>query len=260
MNNKCEYFRAIIKNKTMYTIGNNCRKYDDLDINNCINKMLLNCKGVIINKEGGVIMAEGVDGRNIWMISNRQPWVEALVRGYITSKTRSAAVYLPKSGDTVFLHASKALWACYKDLPWTKDIDVKNLPRGGVVAVAKVKGVVDRDFMPKSDRPYFMVRESDGYEWNCADHRVVIFEDIKPIEFLPCRGAQVPVKKLPQELMDYAAKKGMLKIVENQEKCWLYGDNDPDITINVECETPGGKSCPPKDVKVHNSCYMDIDA
>ena len=52
----------------------------------------------------------------------------------------------------------------------------------------------------------------------------------------------------------------ILKVVETNESCWLCGGDDPDTTINVECETPGGKHCKPKDVKVHYSCYMDIDA
>lgn len=49
---------------------------------------------------------------------------------------------------------------------------------------------------------------------------------------------------------------------KKQEKCWLCGlsDPDPDTTITVECETPGGKHCKPYEVKVHFSCYMDMDA
>jgi len=44
----------------------------------------------------------------------------------------------------------------------------------------------------------------------------------------------------------------------NKEKCWLCGLSEPDTTITVECKTPGGKRCKPHDVKVHFSCYMDI--
>ena len=41
--------------------------------------------------------------------------------------------------------------------------------------------------------------------------------------------------------------------------CWLCGGFDPDITIEVECETPGGKPCKSKEVEVHNGCYMDME-
>lgn len=45
-----------------------------------------------------------------------------------------------------------------------------------------------------------------------------------------------------------------------ESKCWLCGKSEPwiDYTITVEAETPGGKSCPPMDVPVHHSCYMDM--
>jgi len=43
--------------------------------------------------------------------------------------------------------------------------------------------------------------------------------------------------------------------------CWLCGgtEPEPDSKIITECETPGGKSCKPKKVDVHFSCYMDMD-
>ena len=47
-------------------------------------------------------------------------------------------------------------------------------------------------------------------------------------------------------------------IEEKQPTCWLCGGSDPNTTITVECETPGGDSCPPKSVPVHHGCYMDI--
>jgi len=43
-------------------------------------------------------------------------------------------------------------------------------------------------------------------------------------------------------------------------KCWLCGGNNPDSTITVECETPNGRACKPKQVPVHFGCYMDIDS
>jgi len=46
-----------------------------------------------------------------------------------------------------------------------------------------------------------------------------------------------------------------------KEKCWLCNCSSPppDSTITVECETPAGKPCKPKDVLVHFPCYMDIE-
>ncbi len=43
--------------------------------------------------------------------------------------------------------------------------------------------------------------------------------------------------------------------------CWICGRTEPrlDHLINVECETPNGKPCPPMDVYVHYGCYMDIE-
>lgn len=44
-----------------------------------------------------------------------------------------------------------------------------------------------------------------------------------------------------------------------REICWLCDGEEPDTTIDVACETPGGEPCEPKDVKVHFTCYMDMD-
>ncbi len=139
----------------------------------------------------------------IWTISNRQPWVEALAAGIITSKTRSASVNLPPVGATVYLHASKALWRYWRDLWWLDEfrIDMETLPRGGVVAVARVaaKGLTET-VMPPSDREYFDLGWVGG---NCADVQTIVFEDIKRIKFIPCRGSLVPTRKLPAELSRY---------------------------------------------------------
>lgn len=45
-----------------------------------------------------------------------------------------------------------------------------------------------------------------------------------------------------------------------QELCWLCGGEGADTTVVTERETPGGKQCPPKDVRVHFGCLMDMDA
>ena len=52
----------------------------------------------------------------------------------------------------------------------------------------------------------------------------------------------------------------MAKKKESKNKCWLCGGDGAETVITVECETPNGKHCKPKDVKVHFGCYMDIDA
>lgn len=42
-------------------------------------------------------------------------------------------------------------------------------------------------------------------------------------------------------------------------RCWLCDGENPDTVVTVECETPNGKHCKEKNVKVHWSCYMDIE-
>lgn len=131
-----------------------------------------------------------------WMISNRQPWVYALVNGLITSKTRSVHVSLPPVGSTVLLHASKALWQGWQRLSWTATLDVKAMDRGGIVAVAKLvnKGLSPM-VMPAVDYPYFVL---DGISWlSCAAPVTMVFDEIRPLQFIPCRGAQVPTRRIP---------------------------------------------------------------
>lgn len=145
-----------------------------------------------------------------WMISNRQPWPEALVRGLITSKTRSAAVHLPPVGSRVYLHASKALWKFWRGLGWVEyyKIDVPNLPRGGIVAVATLARVGPTSTtMPAADHRFFDVYEVGG-GWCCAGEVTMVFKDVKPLTFIPCRGAQVPTRKLPEELLNALKEEG----------------------------------------------------
>lgn len=44
-------------------------------------------------------------------------------------------------------------------------------------------------------------------------------------------------------------------------KCWLCGraSPKPDQIIETECETPGGKPCPSKNVPVHTGCMMEME-
>jgi len=50
----------------------------------------------------------------------------------------------------------------------------------------------------------------------------------------------------------------LLRVLLNR-KCWLCSGSKPDTTVTVECETPNGKPCKPKQVRVHFGCYMDIN-
>ena len=145
--------------------------------------------------------------REIWIMSNRQPWVEALARGLIRTKTRSYAVWLPPIGAIVFLHASKALWQEWKGLEWAKNMDVPNLPRGGIYAVATVEKICDSHDMPERDWPYFYYYDSFYEEEECcAGDRAIVFRNVKRIPFIPCRGVQSPSRKLPPELEEEIKK------------------------------------------------------
>lgn len=45
------------------------------------------------------------------------------------------------------------------------------------------------------------------------------------------------------------------------ERCWLCGfPGDVTSTILTNRETPGGKPCKTKPVRVHLGCYMDMDS
>jgi len=151
---------------------------------------------------------------DVWMMSNRQPWTYLLVSGLITCKTRSLGVSLPPVGATVYLHASKALWQYWRLLAWVHEygLDVKALPRGGVVAVATVAATgLTKDIMPECEQRFFdvMADEDGRYRyapwepWNCADTRTIQFRNVEPLPFIACRGALVPTRKLPPELQAY---------------------------------------------------------
>jgi hypothetical protein len=51
----------------------------------------------------------------------------------------------------------------------------------------------------------------------------------------------------------------LLRECRESRSCWLCKGAGPDTTITVECETPGGKPCEPKQVRVHFGCYMDVE-
>jgi hypothetical protein len=125
------------------------------------------------------------------------------MEGLISCKTRSGAVTLPPVGSLVFLHASKALWSGWKDLWWTADIDVRCLPRGGVVGVARVLevGAPARTVVPEADQRYFRI-----YDGTCMDWQAIRFGAVERIPFIPCRGSLAPTRKLPPEVAAYVGE------------------------------------------------------
>lgn len=155
---------------------------------------------------------------NVWIMSNRQPWTDFLVKNRLKAKTRDT-IYI-KPGDIVFLHASKALWSGWRNLAVVQDhdIDVSSLPRGGVCGVAKVGRVGKTDTtMPDVDYEMFEVRDG-SHGWNCAMMNCVVFDMVLRLPLLECQSAQVPAKKLPVEL------RSILDGRENDLRARLYRD------------------------------------
>ena len=148
-----------------------------------------------------------------WIMSNRQPWTEMVVKGHIRTKTRNATSIA--SGDIVFLHASKALWqgwqnlAFFADMPMGEEWDVKKLPRGGVYGVGLVERVgITPHTMPPEDYEKFTMYDTDDFDdyqspeldWNCAMYMSIVFSKVIELPFVACRGVQQPARKLPEEL------------------------------------------------------------
>lgn len=158
----------------------------------------------------------------VWMMSNRQPWTEAVISGIISSKTRDNLWI--KTGDLVFLHASLSLWSGWDRLSWTKGMDVKSLPRGVVYGLAHVMQVGDtRLIMPKADRVNFVVRDF-GTERFCGMSMTVLFDHVVKLPQITVRGLQQPSKKLPKELLD-----GIGVNVEYQQALYGMGVNWADL-------------------------------
>jgi hypothetical protein len=151
-----------------------------------------------------------INRAEMWMISNRQPWVYALTHGLIRSKTRSDAVWLPPEGATVFLHASKAMWQPWRWLWWACNLKPRELQRGGICAVATLERVGPTDeIMPEQDKRYFRIPAGvePGY-YSVANSQTMLFANIHNIDFIPCRGAQVPTRKLPREVTEWLNQRG----------------------------------------------------
>jgi len=135
----------------------------------------------------------------IWIMSNRQPWTEAVINGLISSKTRHAIWIQP--GDLVFLHASVALWNSWRYLDWAKHLDVKNMPRGVVYGLAHAAAIGDTFLtMPEADRSKFVVRDY-WRERFCGMETTIVFENVVRLPEIKVRGLQQPSKKLPPELV-----------------------------------------------------------
>jgi len=160
-------------------------------------------------------MSKAQADQEVWFMSNRQPWVFALTDCGLTSKTRSPFVTLSPRGSIVFLHASKALWRGWENLVWVdvyihehemtpKDFE-KSLVRGAVLAVARVRAVgFTDDVMPESDFGFFDLVDIEApwcLAW-CGGEQTVVFEDIHVLRTpIFCRGAQVPTRKVPPEVL-----------------------------------------------------------
>jgi len=144
----------------------------------------------------------------LWLMSNSQPWSEALLRGYIRTKTRSWHVHLPKPGDWVLLHSPKKAWPDWFMLPWMIDkklnIDITKLPKGGIVGIAKTEIVgPTNQIMPEEDKKYFQYGHGPEMSTSCAKPQSICFTDIKRLPFFPCKGSQVPTKKISAEIREY---------------------------------------------------------
>lgn len=143
----------------------------------------------------------------MWMMSNRQPWTHAVVKGMIRTKTRNKLSMKPN--DIVWLHASIAPWELHYRLNWprTSQNIVWNLPRGGVYGVGLVEAVgPTEDVMPPEDRGYFDVMPyHDNPGFNCAMPVSVRFSRVIELPQVICPGRQNPVKKLPDELVQAIA-------------------------------------------------------
>lgn len=140
----------------------------------------------------------------IWIMSNQQPWVEALLKGFMRTKTRKMTVTLPPADSLVFLHASKTLWPDWNMLSWRNEIDLKNIRKGGVCGMGLVEKVGStKEVMPKEDRKYFDLKLSWG---SCAGPQSILFKKVKEIPFIPCKGSRVPARVLPQPVKDFMKK------------------------------------------------------
>lgn len=73
-------------------------------------------------------------------------------------------------------------------------------------------------------------------------------------------GIQSLIDELEFELVEFRKKKAPEGVDFTTEECWLCGGSNPDISIKVNCETPGGKECPEKLVMIHFRCYVDMES
>lgn len=131
----------------------------------------------------------------IWQTTNQQPWVEAVLSGLTTVKTRTSKPVVP-IGAFVLLHASKTMWPEWRNLSWAEPWDPSKLNLGMVVGVARTCSVAPSEMlMTTRERKVFDV------PWgNCAAYWGVKFDRIhrlpKPV---PAKGFQAPFARARPE-------------------------------------------------------------
>lgn len=147
--------------------------------------------------------------REIWQTTNQQPWVQGLIEGVITCKTRTSKPCVPV-GAMVFLHTSKSkLWPLWKGLNWVRhyNMDPANWQRGKIIGTAIVSEVgLTADIMrPRESRHWDvdMIHYSrPGYNFNSAAQWTVRFKDILPLDVpIECRGFQAPFARAKADVI-----------------------------------------------------------
>ena len=143
---------------------------------------------------------------DIWVMSNRQPWVHGICNGILSCKTRKASVVLPPVGATVFLHCSKLMWRGWQNLKWVKEAGLKqkDMAMGGVVGFATV---ADRGpsvlVVPSGERRFFVVDGPNRNEWDCCGPNAIRLKNVVRTYFVPCPGAQTPTRRLPPAIAEF---------------------------------------------------------
>jgi len=145
-----------------------------------------------------------MSGREVFQTTNQEPWVEAVLSGRVTAKTRTSKPNI-RPGDVVLLHASKSMWPGWRNIKWASGagVDPKRLHLGCVVGVATVKAVAP-------SREMLSAREARAWDLdngrNCAAEWAVRFEDIVRLENpVPARGFQAPYCRAKRETVESVA-------------------------------------------------------
>jgi len=147
----------------------------------------------------------------IWQTTNQQPWVQAIVDGLITAKTRTTKPCVPE-GSVILLHASKSsLWRYWRGLKWVDKLKspIKEIPRGKVVAVATVKKVgLSERVLKKGEYKYWdvynYVNEQGNLFYNSVARYAIRFSNVVSLKSpVDAKGFQAPFARAkPQTVVD----------------------------------------------------------